>query len=218
MTAPATDHRKRLLDALESTLAEKRYREITLTDLTSAARVSRRSFYEHFPNKDECLLSLARDTSQRIMQRIISSYSPSDDWPKVVSNATSAYMNFVDQHPSLMYALYIEVAALGHDGFELRRDIAGTFARFLSAQTVQRAEAGELPETLSEAEAIALVAGINELLFQRLMEQTNNSQTSTLTETRSSKNRDDNKGGCSQASGLVDLEATAQRLILRMTQ
>ena len=71
MTAPARDHKDRLLSALENAMATKRYREVTLADITSSAKVSRRTFYEHFKNKDECLLALARTTSQRILKSII---------------------------------------------------------------------------------------------------------------------------------------------------
>ena len=89
MTAPASDHKDRLLSALENAMATKRYRDVTLADITSSAKVSRRTFYEHFTNKDECLLALARTTSKRIMNSVISSYDAADDGPQTVTKVTS---------------------------------------------------------------------------------------------------------------------------------
>ncbi len=169
MTAPASDHKDRLLSALENAMATKRYRDVTLADITCGAKVSRRTFYEHFKNKDECLLALARITSQRIMKSIISSYNPADDWPQTVTKVTSGYLQFIAEHPTLMYALYVEVAALGQSGLEIRREISQIFAEFLSTQTELRLATEELGHALSRQEALALVAGINELILQAFM-------------------------------------------------
>lgn len=150
-------------------MATKRYRDVTLADITCGAKVSRRTFYEHFKNKDECLLALARITSQRIMKSIISSYNPADDWPQTVTKVTSGYLQFIAEHPTLMYALYVEVAALGQSGLEIRREISQIFAEFLSTQTELRLATEELGHALSRQEALALVAGINELILQAFM-------------------------------------------------
>ena len=173
MTAPARDHKDRLLSALENAMATKRYREVTLADITSSAKVSRRTFYEHFKNKDECLLALARTTSQRILKSIISSYDAADDWPKTVKKVTSGYLQFIAEHPTLMYALYVEVAALGQSGLEVRREISQTFAEFLSSQTNLRRSSAE--------EALALVAGINELILQTFMTENASDRVTEIT-------------------------------------
>lgn len=169
MTAPAKDHKDRLLSALVTAMATKSYRDVTLADITSSAMVSRRTFYEHFKNKDECLLALARTTSQKIMKSIISSYDPSDDWPQTVTKVTSGYLQFIAEHPTLMYALYVEVAALGQSGLEIRREISHTFAEFLSQQTKLKLASSALDHALTKQEALALVAGINELILQTII-------------------------------------------------
>ena len=67
MPAPTdsrNDHRHRLLDAMADAVAHKGYADTTIADLAAGARVSRRTFYEHFSSKEECLIALyeaARD-------------------------------------------------------------------------------------------------------------------------------------------------------------
>jgi len=195
MTAPAKDHKDRLLSALVTAMATKSYRDVTLADITSSAMVSRRTFYEHFKNKDECLLALARTTSQKIMKSIISSYDPSDDWPQTVTKVTSGYLQFIAEHPTLMYALYVEVAALGQSGLEIRREISHTFAEFLSQQTELKLASSALDHALTKQEALALVAGINELILQTII----------------------GKESPDIATAVTQLNDVASSLILRMT-
>ena len=143
MNLPAQDHRLRLLRALEHVLSEKSYRDVTLSDITAAAKVSRRTFYEHFANKDECLLALSEDTCQRILTLVIASFSLDDDWPGVVTKVTRTYLSFIDAHPSLMLALYVETSTLGQAGLASRRKVSETFAEFLRSQTAIRSARGE---------------------------------------------------------------------------
>ena len=57
MTAPAlTSVAERLLDGLASSISERGYRETTVADIVRHARTSKRTFYEQFAGKEECLV------------------------------------------------------------------------------------------------------------------------------------------------------------------
>ena len=59
MSAPTvTDFRRRLLDGLAASIAERGYRETTVADIVRAAHTSKRTFYEHFPSKEDCFVEL----------------------------------------------------------------------------------------------------------------------------------------------------------------
>lgn len=170
MNKPATDHKERLLEALTLCLERKSYRDITLADITRVAHVSRRTFYQHFANKDACLLALSATTSLQIMSCILTAYSPADNWPTLTTKITEAYLQFIRERPALMNALYVETATMGMEGLQARRQIAETFAQFLCQQVRVRISAGESLKQIDTATAIALVAGINELILYELMD------------------------------------------------
>lgn len=46
--------RQRLIEAMVLVAAEKSYEAITIADVTAAAGVSRKTYYEAFSNKEEC--------------------------------------------------------------------------------------------------------------------------------------------------------------------
>lgn len=162
------DHRRRLLLGLATVLASKRYQDITIADIAAAAQVSRRTIYEYFTSKDECLLALAEQTSQVVMTEVEQVVDESKTWPTLVRDITAAYLQFIDVQPQLMRALYVELGALGEAGVEMRRQIAGQFADFLQTQVHRLRERGEPLQAMNLSMGMAVVAGINELILYAL--------------------------------------------------
>ena len=62
------EHRRRLLDAMSHTVATKGYADTTIADLAAQARVSRRTFYEHFDDKAQCLIALYEAASAQALE------------------------------------------------------------------------------------------------------------------------------------------------------
>jgi AcrR family transcriptional regulator len=48
--------RDRLLDGLTASIGERGYRDTTVADIVRHARTSKRTFYEQFASKEECLI------------------------------------------------------------------------------------------------------------------------------------------------------------------
>jgi AcrR family transcriptional regulator len=59
--------RARLLGAAVPVVDELGWSEVTVADIASRARVSRRTFYDLFSNREECLLAVLHDTVQRVV-------------------------------------------------------------------------------------------------------------------------------------------------------
>jgi len=171
MVKAATDHRERLITGLIQVLADKPYREVTLTDIAAAARVSRRSFYQHFANKDECLLALAQETSTEILRVMIASVSAATCWNEVVENVTDAYLGFIIRRPAVMRALYIETPAVGIEGLKMRRTVSTVMATFLQQQVSHYKARGEIISDIDQPSALALIAGVNELILHYFMDE-----------------------------------------------
>ncbi|MCH8496861.1 MAG: TetR/AcrR family transcriptional regulator [Marinobacter sp.] len=161
-------HRERLIAALADVLEHKHFHQITLADIAAAARVSRRTFYEHFHSKEECLLALCEDVGQYIMTAIQAACPPGKSWREQVSHTTRAYLSAVQARPLLMRALYLELAALGTAGLAMRQQVAEGFAGFLQSQIELQRQRGEPLQPLSLPMGVAVVAGINELILHRL--------------------------------------------------
>ena len=63
-------HRERLIDAMAESIQAKGYRETTVADVVRIAHTSRRTFYEHFEDREACFLELFDATNDQMMDEI----------------------------------------------------------------------------------------------------------------------------------------------------
>jgi AcrR family transcriptional regulator len=153
------DHRRRLLDAMVHAVAIKGYAAVTIADLASEARVSKRSFYEHFADKAECLIALYEVASRQSLEVLRHAIDPKRDWHQQLEQALAAYFSTLACNPPLLRTLFIDIIALGPDGLAARRANAQRLAGFIG----EVAGPGLPPEL-----AVALVGGIHEWVLQKV--------------------------------------------------
>ena len=69
-TSAADAFRRRLLHALAESIEENGYRDTTVANIVRRARTSRRTFYEHFADKEACFLALLSDANARLIRDV----------------------------------------------------------------------------------------------------------------------------------------------------
>jgi len=169
-TATRTDEtiRRDLIGALAACVAEKGYAATTIADIVSLAHVSKRTFYEHFSSKEECLLALYEHVTAGLMKIIRSSGNPRERFPKQIAQGVAAFLSALDSMPQFSLTLLVEMQGAGERAFRMRqetlRGFAGTLVELVAAARPANPEIG--PLTLPQA--LAIVGGINELLTQTL--------------------------------------------------
>lgn len=160
------EHHARLLEGMAKALAAKGYADITIADIVREAAVSRRSFYEHFATKADCLLALYEAASEQALVVLIGAVDPPQPWQTQVEHAVTAYLDFLAEDPALLKTLFVEILGLGLPGLAVRRKVNAQIAGFISAATV-----GEQGARLMTPElAMTVVGGINELILQAIEE------------------------------------------------
>jgi len=167
---PLTDHRRRLLDAMSHTVARKGYADTTIADLAAHARVSRRTFYEHFAGKDECLIALYEVASDQALGVLQASIDPARDWHTQVEQAIGAYLGTLACNPMLLRTLFIAILGLGPDGLAARRRANRRLADFILAVVNGPSTRPPRARPLAAPFAMAIVGAINELILQAIEE------------------------------------------------
>lgn len=165
--AASAAHRSRLLEAMALAVATKGYAETTIADIVREAGVSRRTFYEHFATKADCLIALYEAASHNAIKVLRDAIDPTRNWEVQVEQAIAAYLRCLSQNPVLMRTLFVEILGLGIDGLAARRRVNEEIATFM-LHVVNAGHKGK--ESLSPDIAMAVVGGINELALQ-LIEQ-----------------------------------------------
>lgn len=154
-------HRHRLLDALASCVDEKGYAATTIADVATAAKVSKRTFYEHFGDKAECLIAL-HDSATSQMLRLLAREVKAELAAKTqVRRALHAYFGGLSHRPVLLRTLFVEMPGLGAAGLAARRRATTALETFIIS-AVGGASA------LSPQLATAVVGGMHELILQAI--------------------------------------------------
>ena len=156
-------HYDRLLEGMAKAVASKGYADTTIADIVREAAVSRRSFYEHFVTKADCLLALYEVASGQALQVLSAAVDPLQPWQAQVEHAVTAYLDFLAQDPALLKTLFVEILGLGLPGLAVRRRMNLEIARFIQTST-----GGEGGALLSPELAMTVVGGINELILEAI--------------------------------------------------
>ena len=162
---PAVSHRERVIAAMASSIETKGYRETTVADVVRIARTSRRTFYEHFRDRDACFLALFDAVNDATMEAIAAAVEPQAPLEDQVDAALGAYIDSVTTHPALYRSFVRELPGLGQEGADRQLGVIERFAALL----VELVESGrrEQPElaarSLHRDTAIMIVGGLREL-------------------------------------------------------
>jgi AcrR family transcriptional regulator len=162
---PAETHRLRLVGAMAALLAEKGYSTVTIADIARQARVSKRTFYEHFADKDACFIACYETLGDMVLQAVVDAMSGQLPWVKRMRASTRAYLSTLESQPALTRTLMMDIYAAGPQALRVRRQVQRRFADNLRRIVDQgRKENPKLPR-LSQAMATAIIGGINELVL-----------------------------------------------------
>lgn len=126
--AGASAHRRRLLAGMAAAIAERPYPQVTVADIVRLARTSRRTFYEHFADKQECLVALIQDSHQRIVAAIADAVDPTAPWTAQVRRAVQAWIDGVRADPDATLNWIRILPALGPDARQLMRATLAAYA------------------------------------------------------------------------------------------
>ena len=159
------EHLHRLLDGMARAVASNGYADTTIADIVREASVSRRTFYQHFSTKAECLIALYEAASRNALKVLRDSIDPQQEWQTQVERALAAYLGCMAQNPVLMRTLFIEILGLGTEGLAARRRVNRQIADFMLS-VVNREQGHRRTTPLSPGMAMAVVGGINELILQ----------------------------------------------------
>jgi AcrR family transcriptional regulator len=162
---PDNPNRARLLEGLAASITEKGYAATTIADIVRHARVSKRTFYEHFEDKEGCFLAAYAAGSELALRAIASAAEPGLPWEERLHASTRAYLQALEARPEVTRTYLLEIHAAGPRALKLRREVHQRFAEQL--RKLVQAARKEHPElrALSPAMATALVGGINELVL-----------------------------------------------------
>ena len=159
------NQRERIITALVDTVAERGYKATRVSDITKAATVSRRTFYEHFSDKEDCFLAAHEMIANHILESMKAATEVFDDWPQQVRAALATMLRFLSAEPELARVYAFEpIAAGGKIAARHTASMQGLI-EILKAGRPVHVGAHPLPEVTEET----LVGGIHSMIVREII-------------------------------------------------
>jgi AcrR family transcriptional regulator len=165
-TAPRPDPRKRLLDAMVSTVALRGYDLTTVSRVLSTAEVQEAVFTEHFSDKHDCFLRALDDLIGRGEDAVVELLERDAPWPERVRMGLESLLEALASHPDAARVVLVEILGAGPAACERNRTAMGLFASLIEQGRSDSLDTEYLPRQTSEA----IVGGIASILHRRVLQ------------------------------------------------
>ncbi len=132
--------RARLLAAAVRAVDELGYPDTSVADITLRARVSRRTFYELFPDREACLATVIEDILGLLVAELSAAGLEGLVWRRRVRGGLFVVLSFLDREPVLARVLVVQALRGGPRVLERREEVLARLAdvvdggRLLSAR------------------------------------------------------------------------------------
>lgn len=156
----AENQRERLLNGVVDAVAEHGYNATTIGAITEAAKISRRTFYEHFKDKEGCFLAAYEMIDTHVRGAMLAAAERSAPGPERVRASLGALLDVLSRDLAVARFYLLEPLAGGGEIAARYRDAMALLAEAL------RPEDGLVGEV--EVRDQVLMGGITTLIARRL--------------------------------------------------
>jgi AcrR family transcriptional regulator len=161
----AANQRERILSAVAQTAAQAGYAEMSVEAIIARAGVSRRTFYDHFKNKEDVFLAAYDAVVHQQAKQIRLAYLGQATVRQRLRAGIAAYMEFMANEPEFARLCIVEVLAAGPRALARRNAAMRMFAGIIEDNIHELAP--DCPVAALAAETI--VGGIHEVVFSRIL-------------------------------------------------
>ncbi len=160
------DQRRRILRAVGELVGERGYGDVTVELIVKRAHVSFKTFYKHYPGKEECLLDLCESvfgaTERKVRERLVAEPGA---WPAQVALALRSLVELIVAEPVIARAVIVESPTAGPAVGERYERATEALVPLFRAGRELNPRGDELPERIEET----LAGSIFWSAYQRLI-------------------------------------------------
>jgi AcrR family transcriptional regulator len=162
--------RRRLFQAAASVFASVGYADASAEAIAREAGMSKATFYEHFANKEECILALFDRAATLVLSAMAEAARDAGNDPRERLRAgIRAFLGMLAEYPAAAQTLLVEVMAAGERGAERRDRVMAAFAAVIDAENAAgAARSDEIERLTSSDDAFAIVGAVVELASRQL--------------------------------------------------
>ena len=149
--------RERIAYATAEVLRERDGPAIAVSDIVTAAGVSREVFYAHFADKEQAFLAAHQLVFEQLIAACSSAFfTPDTTWPERIWHTALAAAGLLASNPSFAHFAFVSAYGIGEQGVRRVDETALAFRLFLQEGNRPDAAQCGLPRALSDALALGV--------------------------------------------------------------
>ena len=155
--------RARIVSATFDVVAQRGAPSVTVAHVVERSGVSRRTFYEHFDDREDCLLASFERAVTLASDRVIPAYESHKGWRERIRAGLVALLAICDEQPNVAGMLVCESQASGPRVAQRRTDILARLTRI-----VDQGRKDGKAENISPLAAEGTIGGVLAVIQARL--------------------------------------------------
>jgi AcrR family transcriptional regulator len=164
-----TVQRQRLFEAAARVFSTVGYAEASAESISREAGMSKATFYEHFANKEECILALVGAAGEASRMSVAAAATETEDnFEAKVHARVHAFLRGLSLFPEMARVVMVDVIGVGPIGAAKRDEMLQAFGDFLVSENERAHESYGAPKFASPDDAYAIVGAIMELASRQL--------------------------------------------------
>jgi AcrR family transcriptional regulator len=160
----AANQQARIMSAMIELVGEQGYGPTTVAQVTARAGVSRKAFYEHFANKEECFLATYDTIVAEGFERVADAAGEAGGLEEELGFGLGVLFQRANESPGVERLVLMEIAAVGRAGIDRREQLISAYEGMLRKNLGAQPRPGIIPNPLLRA----VLGGHLKVLYTRV--------------------------------------------------
>jgi AcrR family transcriptional regulator/DNA-binding MarR family transcriptional regulator len=159
--------RTRMLNAMVEVASERGAPRASVAHIVDRAGISRRTFYEHFEDREDCFLAAFDHALARAREAVLPAYWIQGAWRERVRAGLAALLAFFDEQPGLGALLVIDALGAGPRALERRTELVDALVAVVDEGRVEGRAGQESPPLAADG----VVGAVFNVVHARMLER-----------------------------------------------
>jgi AcrR family transcriptional regulator len=157
-----------MLTSAVAVVSEHGYGHMSVARITDRARVSRRTFYEVFADREDCFLAVFDDALAQAAEVVVGAYERERSWLDQVRAGLAALLALLDERPQMATLLIVDALGAGPRVLRRRAEVMVKLGAALDAGRA-RAKGAKVAERPPELTGEGLAGAVFSVIHTRLL-------------------------------------------------
>jgi AcrR family transcriptional regulator len=159
--------RARMLSAAVDAIEENGYARLTVAQVIGRAKVSRKTFYDLFVDREDCFLAVFERTLEQMRARVVEAFEHESSWREGMRAGLAALLVFIDEEPELARLCVVDALGGGRRVLEERARVLVQLRKVIDGGRIAATVRREPPSVTAEGVIGAVFAVLHTRLLER---------------------------------------------------